>query len=137
MLCTFLNLHGQNNNVYINAGSMGFYQTLTVNFEFRISKDESKTRSYLRTLAGVLQGSFYSSDDRVPAIYIGSVQMVILFGKQNKFFETSFGVLYGVYEEALILPALGFGYRYEGEKWMFRTGVHFPEGIYLGGGMRF
>lgn len=137
LLCSFFNLYGQKNNFYVNAGSMGFVQSVTANYEFRIGKDGSRNKSYLRTSAGVLKGSFYNSDDRVPTIYTGSVQVVILFGKEKKFFETSFGVLYGVYEKALILPALGFGYRYEGEKWIFRTGVHFPEGIYLGGGLRF
>jgi len=121
------------NSVQGTTGTMLVFFTANVNYE-RMVKELPK--SYLSVKAGF---GGYASWNSSGQTY--SLSLVHLAGKKNNHLESGAGLIY-LHEkgwESQLWPDLHIGYRYQkpdGEL-LFRTGLGFPEGLYLGAGFAF
>lgn len=66
-------------------------------------------------------------------------ELGLITGKHTAHFEAALGVTYIKIDEAVFSPAFSIGYRGQkpNSKFMFRTGIGFPELLYIGIGMAF
>ena len=124
------------NSVSLTAGWVGEGVSASINYERLLSKKITRNLFLLRAdLGGVLLPSFEN------AVVVGP-RIVFLRGKTEAKLDLTLGLhLLYVYNnnEMLPLPVGSIGYRYhaKNEKFTFKIGVGLPDGLYLGGGIRF
>lgn len=147
------------NVFYINAGSFGLWFTASANIERQLFSTDKKfyINYYLRAAGGVfetwgIEGPY------------GSLSLQAIYGAKNSHLELGIG-LGAMYDKANykisvsnanypysgsspeptkysfvdVVPALLIGYRYQRPQggFVFRTGVGFPDGVYLSVGLAF
>lgn len=124
-------------DIFTGIGIMPMFGHVSINYEFFYSEHPNKTfkRRGLKFGAGVYQ--YY--DD-------GSLNVILSYmcftGDKNNHFELGLGVAYLHFLSRSIkyvVPAPCIGYRYQKPdgKFIFRTGIGFPELAYLGIGYAF
>lgn len=144
------------NAIYANAGTLGLWFTASVNYERHLFSTDNKfhVNYYLRTCAGVYET--WGADGPY-----GSLGLQGIFGAEKNHLELGLGlgVLYDKsgYEIGVSnanyftepnpprgdytdwVPAVSVGYRYQKPSggFVFRTGIGFPDGVYLSLGLAF
>ena len=122
------------NVLYATAGIFFLYYGVNVNYErmIRESNDRFIQSLWIRVGAGVITD--WSDDEGINLI----TTITALTGKRNSHFEFALGATHQG-EYILIFPAGNLGYRYQKPKggFVFRTGIGWPETIYLSFGYSF
>ncbi|MGB3183334.1 MAG: hypothetical protein WBB45_18230 [Cyclobacteriaceae bacterium] len=139
--------------LHLNVGTLVLYGAATFNYEGQIAtSDGFIKRSYIRVRGG-LWGAWAAS-----GLY-GQAGLTGLTGAGNSHFEMHLGIasMFEVMEEEIIYfqggseirskdvdylttyPSASLGYRYQKPTghFIFRAGIGWPDGVYLGLGVRF
>lgn len=147
------------NVIYANAGTLGIWFTASANYERQLFSTDNKfyVIYYLRASAGAfatwvadgpygslsIQGVFGAKKSHLE-FGLGLAAFYDKSGYENEFSSANY--LYQGYESELskgdytnITPAVSLGYRYQKPTggFVFRTGIGFPDGIYLSFGLAF
>jgi len=139
------------NTIYVSAGSVLVYSSANLNYDYKIKQSENGFfKNYYATFE---VGVFNSNSGFAPGPssngFTTGIGIIGLTGKGNGHFETSLGISLNIEteindpngfeeKEVFILPELSLGYRYQKVNGlMFRTGVGFPQSIYIGAGYSF
>ena len=117
--------------LYGGLGITPVYGHITVNYEYMFAQRPDKAFKYrgVRVGSGMYQ---YFADASLNTI----ISYMCLTGTENKHFELGLGVSYMHFttlERRYIAPAPNAGYRYQKPdgKFIFRTGIGFPELLYV------
>lgn len=145
------------NIIYATGGTLGLWFTANFNYERLVAK--TKDRKYLIKCYAHGSAGAYATWGGSGPTYVTSVKGVL--GRKNSHLELGIGIaaLVNNYEYDYsyqnyvrgsepkpkkldywwILPAATIGYRYQkpGEAFVFRTGVGFPDGVYISFGGAF
>jgi len=122
------------NSIYGSVGFAGLYGTATANYERIVNQSPDKllSASFLK----VGYGGYVAYADEGAFIYL---QYGILLGKKSSHLELSAGGHY-IFDGSMDSPlAATAGYRLQkpGSRFMFRTGIAYPESFYIGIGFSF
>jgi len=147
------------NSLYLSAGTLGLWFTGSLNYERLVHTTDKKY--HIDYFARINGGGFATWGSSGPATTL-SVQGV--FGEKTSHFETGLGIAWlfdklsydigvsnanypypgsepkpTIWEYSIFLPAVTFGYRYQkpNGRFLFRTGLASPEGVYLSVGTAF
>ena len=141
------------NVVYFSAGSVLVYSSFNLNYDYRII--QSETGFFKNYYATIEAGIFNSNSGFAPGPTSGGfttgIGLIGLTGKGNRHFETSLGLSLNIETEiegdspngiakkvTFVLPELSLGYRYQkANNFMFRTGIGYPQTVYIGAGYSF
>ena len=142
------------NIIYANVGTLAFIAAASVNYERQLFSKDNKDYYYMRVCAG----KFATWGGDGP---FGTLSLQGVFGSKKSHFEFGIGVgaLYNDYEYeegvssanyqnipeptkwdyTTLTPAGSVGYRYQRPNggFVFRTGVGYPDGVYLSFGAAF
>ena len=153
-----LRIHSKN-VIYANAGTLGLWFTASVNYERRLFSTNNKlyVNYYMRACAGAFAAWGANG-------YYGSLSLQGVFGSKLSHLELGLGlgVLFdkigydsGVsnanypypgyepepsrWDYTNVTPAVSVGYRHQSPTggFVFRTGIGFPDGLYLSLGFAF
>ena len=123
--------------LYGGIGVTPLYGNITANYEIMFNEQTDKTfrKRGLRTGGGIYQ--YYSDNSLNLIVCYSSVT-----GKTNNHFELGVGATYMHFLTRplrYVVPAANIGYRYQkpSGNFMFRTGVGFPDLLYVGFGYSF
>jgi len=141
------------NAIYLNAGSLLVYNTASLNYDFFIHQSEKGffKNYYLNLEAGIYnRNSGFAPGPSAEGI-LGGLGVIGLTGQNINHFEVALGVLVNSdteienevpddndQKETFVLPEVAIGYRIQKKNGiLFRVGIGFPKGVYLGLGYGF
>ena len=128
-----INNNFKNNSIYFNPGIGGFWFTGTLYYERIIKQGDKPIYPIVRTgIGGVLAWETFE--------YYALAQFGLLTGKNKHHFEFFIGPNYFLtnsMEQPYISGSLGWRIQKPDEMAIFRMGIGFPEGLYIGCGIYF
>jgi len=141
------------NAIYISVGSIFVHSSVNLNYDLRIRQSEIGffKNYYMNFEGGIFNGNNGFAPGSTSNGVLGSIGLIGLTGKKHNHFEIGLGVSLNVetelrntdpedneQKETFVLPDLAIGYRIQRKNGpIFRIGIGFPQGIYLGYGYGF
>jgi len=126
-------------SLYLSVGILPIYLSAVANYEIMLV--ERPDKFFKNSGIRIGGGAFAFWEDHGAAIV---AMYTSISGKGSKHLEFGIGATYLKYlsygaEDWVILPAGNIGYRFTkpDSNFIFRTGIGFPEGVYIGFGFRF
>ncbi len=140
-------------SMYLNGGSILVYNTLSVNYNLNIHQSENGffKNYYVNLEAGIFnRNSGFTSGTNADGV-LGGLGLIGLTGRGIEHFEVGLGILINAdtninnedpfennQKQVFALPEVTLGYRIQKKNGiLFRAGISFPKGIYLGLGYSF
>lgn len=125
------------NDVYVTGGTVpGEYIVGTINYERWILNFNHNKKTYLTVKMGYGIWSDMGGEGR-----LGTLGCNFLYGRYNNFFDLGFGA--ALFTDSVddpynwVNPGFNIGYRYRSNHLVLRTGVSWPEALYLSLGFSF
>lgn len=135
------------NAIHVSAGTWFFYGEWNVNYERIFTKlDNTKSDTYVGGQFGFGVSESFSHGTH----YTPTAKVVLLSGNSRSHFEFNGGASINLLEMdgalpqghvvSIYTPTFSIGYRFQNmtnSRFVFRTGVGWPTGLYLGCGINF
>ncbi|MCK5846772.1 MAG: hypothetical protein KAG84_04980 [Bacteroidales bacterium] len=124
------------NIVYGNVNYAVLFSGASINYERTIYSNKNSVIKHLMLKASGGAFTYYSFKHL-------SLSTVALLSKSDYYLEVGFGIGYFIYLnpslEGGLLPLANIGYRYQISEggFLYRIGISFPEGLYVGAGYNF